>query len=74
MDWRDQELLDKQLRGYDPPHSDGRIGLAVVAVFCASLVLGGVLFSPPARQNAPTRTASNEIPAAINDSLPVLSR
>jgi hypothetical protein len=74
MDRRDQELLDKQLRGYDPPHGNGRIGLAAVAVFFAGLVLGGALFSPPARQNAPTRTASNEIPASINGAPPVLPR
>jgi hypothetical protein len=61
MDQRDQELLNKQLRGLSPPRNDGVMILMVVAVFFAGMTLGGILF---AREKS-MRIASNEATAAI---------
>jgi hypothetical protein len=60
MDQRDLALLDKQLRGLNPPRNDRVVGIAVVAVFFIGMAVGGVLFASAAE---PTRTAAN-IPAA----------
>jgi hypothetical protein len=63
MDQRDQELLDKQLRGLSPPRrNDGIIILMVVVVFFAGMTFGDVLFT---HQSVPMRTASNDLTAAI---------
>jgi hypothetical protein len=45
MTRRDLELLDKQLRGLNPPRKDGILGLAVVAVFFIGIAIGGILFA-----------------------------
>ena len=43
MTRRDQELLDRQLRGLDiPPRHDGMMILAIVAIFLAGLFLGNL--------------------------------
>jgi hypothetical protein len=52
----DQELLDKQLKHFEPPpRRDGLMMLAVVGVFLAGMTAGSLLFayrSPPAVQTA----------------------
>jgi hypothetical protein len=59
MDRRDRELLDKQLRRFDPtPRSPGTMILALVAVFLAGVTLGGFMFAYKAE---PTRIASNAV-------------
>jgi hypothetical protein len=64
MDHRDLELLDKQMRRFDPPaRNDGAMILAVTAVFFAGMTLGGFLF---AYKGAPTRIALNDTTAAIS--------
>jgi hypothetical protein len=73
MDQRDQELLDKQLRGLRPPRNDGVMILMVVAVFFAGMTLGGVLFA----HEKPMRIASNDATAAIflpNDAPAIMRR
>jgi hypothetical protein len=63
MDQRDQELLDKQLRGLNPsPRNDGVMVLAFFAVFLAGATLGGFLF---AYKSEPTQIASNDATPAI---------
>ena len=58
MDQRDQELLDKQLRGFNPPpRNDWIFMLVVLAVFFAGITLGGFL---TAYKNAPMQIASND--------------
>jgi len=56
MDWHDQELLDKQLRGIIPPRHDGVIAIMVAGMFFAGLTLGAEL----THKSAPSRTAANE--------------
>ena len=63
MDQRDQDLLDKQLRGLSPPRNDGIMILMVVAMFFAGMTFGGILFT---HQSVPMRTASNDLTAAIS--------
>jgi hypothetical protein len=63
MDRRDQELLDRQLRGLNPPRNDGLIGLTVVAVFFVGIAVGGILF---ARHGERMRAAPNDVAAAIS--------
>jgi hypothetical protein len=50
MNQRDQELLDKQLWGVSarPPGNRGLFGFAALAVFCAGLAVGSLLFKQPA--------------------------
>jgi hypothetical protein len=44
MDQRDLDLLDKQMRRFDPsPRREGVMMLAVVAVFFAGLICGSYL-------------------------------
>ena len=54
MDRRDQELLNKQLKRFQPaPRRDGLMMLAVIGVFLAGMTVGGSLFAhrrPPAIQ------------------------
>jgi hypothetical protein len=56
MDGHDRELLDKQLKRFQPPpRRDGLMVLAVVGVFFAGLTGGGSLFAhrrPPAMLTA----------------------
>jgi len=63
MDQRDQELLNKQLRGLNPARSDGTMILMIVAVFFIGMTIGDILF---AHQSVPMRTASNDLTAAIS--------
>jgi hypothetical protein len=63
MDRRDHELLDKQLRQLNPsPRSDGVLILAMLAVFCTGMALGGFLF---AYKSEPIQIALNDAPPAI---------
>jgi len=50
MNQRDQQLLDKQLWGVSPraPGNRGILGFVGLAVFCAGVVVGSLLFTPPA--------------------------
>jgi hypothetical protein len=57
MNRRDQELLDKQMRGLTPPRHEGVIALMLAAMFLVGMTLGSVL-SP--HQSAPTQIASIE--------------
>lgn len=52
MDRRDQQLLDRQLWGVSrhPPGNRGIFGLVALAVFCAGVAIGGLLFTQPAKQ------------------------
>ena len=52
MDQREQELLNKQLRGLSAPRNDGIMVLTVGAVFFAGMALGGILF---AHESEPVR-------------------
>ena len=63
MDQRDQELLDKQLRGFNPPpRNDWIIMLVVLAVFFAGVTLGGFL---TAYKSEPMQLASNDATPSI---------
>jgi hypothetical protein len=63
MNQRDQELLDKQLRGLSlSPRNDGVMVLAVLVVFFAGMTLGGFL---SAYKNEPMQIASNDAAPAI---------
>jgi hypothetical protein len=42
---RDQELLDKQLRGIDSRPPEGVLMLAIATVFFAGMAVGGFLFA-----------------------------
>jgi hypothetical protein len=52
MNQRDRQLLDKQLWGISPhPPGNGAIlGFIGLAVFCAGVTIGGLLFTQPAKQ------------------------
>jgi hypothetical protein len=64
MDQRDQELLDKQLRGLNPsPRNDGVMVLAVLAVFFSGMTLGSFL---SAYKSEPMQLASNDATPAIS--------
>ncbi len=64
MNRRDQELLDKQLHGLNvTPRSEGVMMLAILAVFCTGMALGGFLY---AYTDEPVRIASNDTVAAIS--------
>jgi len=46
MDRRDQELLDTQMKRFQPPsRRDGLMILAIVGVFLAGMTAGGFLFA-----------------------------
>jgi len=57
MDWRDQELLDKQMRRLTPPRKEGVIALLLAAVFLVGMTLGSVLSEP---KTEPIQIASIE--------------
>jgi hypothetical protein len=63
MEQRDWELLDKQLHGNQVPRNDGLIVPAVVAVFFAGLILGGLLVPHDSKL---MRTASNDARTVIS--------
>jgi hypothetical protein len=64
MDQRDQELLDKQLRGLNlSPRNDGVMVLAVFAVFFAGMALGGLV---SAHKSEPMQIASNDATPAVS--------
>jgi hypothetical protein len=74
MHRRDQELLEKQLRGLCPPRNDGVIVLLLAAMFFAGMTLGGVLF---AQKSDAIQVASTDLGAAIslqNGAPPALQR
>ncbi len=52
MDRRDLELLDKQLWGVSPhpPGNGGILGFAALALFCAGVAIGSLVFPHTARQ------------------------
>jgi hypothetical protein len=63
MDWRDWELLDKQLRGPNPSRRNGGLTvLMAVVVFFTGMTVGGILFAP---ETQPMRIASNHTTAAM---------
>ncbi len=47
MNRRDEELLARQLHGIDAPPTSSLAGVAV-AVFLVGLLVGGMVFAPPA--------------------------
>lgn len=58
MNRRDQELLDKQLRGLNiAPRSDGIMILAILAVFFTGIAIGGFLY---AYTDNPVQIAAND--------------
>jgi hypothetical protein len=64
MDQRDQELLDKQLRGINTTHRhDGVLILAVLAMFFTGMTLGGFLAG---YKGTPLRVASYDVTQAIS--------
>ena len=63
MEQRDWELLDKQLRGHQPPRNDGVLVSTVIAVFFAGTILGGILVP---HESEPMRIASNDVRTAIS--------
>jgi hypothetical protein len=74
MDQRGQELLDKQLRGFNPPPRNDRIiMLVVLAVFFAGMTLGGFL---TAYKSEPMQIASNDATPMISlsNSAPLSTR
>ena len=74
MDYRDQELLDRQLRKVTPPRHDGILALAIVAMFFAGMTLGGMLV---AQEDQPLRIAANDgapIAALFNGTPPTTPR
>ena len=60
IDRRDQELLDTQMKRFQPPsRRDGLMILAIVGVFLAGMTAGGFLFA--AYRGQPTvQTASSD--------------
>jgi hypothetical protein len=63
MEQRDWELLNKQLHGYQTKPNDGLVVSAVVAVFIAGLILGGLMVP---HESKLTRIASNESRTVIS--------
>jgi hypothetical protein len=57
MDWRDQTLLDKQMRGIVPPRHDGILSAIVACMFFVGLTLG-VEF---ARHSVPSGVANDAV-------------
>ena len=72
MDQRDQELLDKQMRAFNPaPRRDGVIIVTVLMVFLAGMTLGGMLAGSA---NEPTRVAMDDTVPVSPDGLPLTVR
>ena len=72
MTRRDQELLDRQLRGLDiQPRHDGAMILAIVAIFLAGMFLGNL--RSEAREPAHFNTIETALSAA-SGSNPTVSR
>lgn len=64
MNRRDQELLDKQLRGLNiTPRSDGIMMLAILAVFFTGMAVGGFLYAYT--DEPPMRLAYNDAAHAV---------
>jgi hypothetical protein len=73
MNWRDQVLLDKQMRRLIPPRHDGVIALIVAGMFFAGLSSGIAL----AHKNAAEQIASNNAVIALanpDNAIPVIRR
>jgi hypothetical protein len=59
MDRRDRQLLNKQMKRFQPsPRRDGLMILALVGVFICGLTAGGLVFSFASQTPTPT-TASD---------------
>jgi hypothetical protein len=73
MDQRDLDLLDKQMRRFDPsPRRDGVLMLAVVAVFFAGLICGSYLSE---EESESVRIAdAMSATAFLNGALPATTR
>jgi hypothetical protein len=72
MDWRDEELLAKQMRAVEAPQSGKLVGVSV-AVFMVGLLIGGMVFAPPHRKAPPA--APHDVLARIanpSDSPPII--
>jgi hypothetical protein len=70
MDWRDRELLDKQLRNiHTAPRKDGVMVLALLAMFFSGMAVGGFFYAytGASRQAALNQqTTSNQQVASNN--------
>jgi hypothetical protein len=59
MDWRDRELLAKQVGRIAPsPRNNGVMILAILAVFFGGMAVGGFVFG---NKSAPILIASNDV-------------
>jgi hypothetical protein len=73
MDWRDEVLLDKQMRRLIPPRHDGVIALVVAGMFIAGLSSGIAL----AHKTPIEQIASNNTVIALanaDNAIPVIRR
>jgi hypothetical protein len=68
MDERDQELLEKQMRGCQPPPpGNAALTLFGATLFVSGLILGSLLFAPADRTEYDgMRTASQHTPNGLN--------
>jgi hypothetical protein len=65
MNWRDRQLLGKQLGRLSPsPRRDGTLMLAIVGVFLTGIAVGGLMFAY--KTEPPVQTASNDGTAALS--------
>jgi hypothetical protein len=69
---RDQELLDKQLRGIDNRAPEGVLMLALATVFFAGMAVGGFLFAYT--DEPPLRMAANDIAVHTSQPIPPIAR
>lgn len=69
MNRRDIELLDKQLRGLNPPRNDGLIALTTVIVFCVGIAVGGALFADHDEAAAPNDIA---VATSLGEQVPII--
>ena len=73
MTRRDQELLDRQLRGLCiPQRRDGTMILAIVAIFLAGIFLGNLRSAAGATAHFSTIETALSAPDAANPALAVL--
>jgi hypothetical protein len=71
MNPQDRELLDKQLRNFHAsPRRDGVLIAAILAMFFAGIVIGGLLAEP----HKVTQTASNEPIASVANGAPATTQ
>jgi hypothetical protein len=73
MTRRDQELLDRQLRGLCiPQRRDGTMIMAIVAIFLAGIFLGNLRSQAGEMVHFNTMEAALSAPSASNPTLTVL--